>query len=458
MVFKTLTTKEVLTLMMYNSNRLYEFPEEIETRWASPENPRGKRGTGGKMCHGRKGFASIFLQAGKRFVLAEEKNTSGVIRRIWMTVSDFTPKMLRSIRLDFYWDGCSKPAVSVPLGDFFGIGLGRTVSFQSALFSSPEGRSFNCTIPMPFKNGMKIVATNEGDETLYMFFYDIDYTIGDKLDDNAMYFHSCYSLENPTTIRKDYEILPKINGKGRYLGANVGVVADKKTYHSSWWGEGECKIYLDDDEDYPTLCGTGTEDYIGTGWELGSYSHLYQGCPIADLENMYFCFYRYHVPDPIYFKSSIRVTMQQIGSWRPENKAMFRGDGTIIYHAGPLTGPELTEADFSTDDKTPPYSLFERSDNWSSCAYFYLDSPENDLAELVPVYERVAALPEISKELEVMKSTPIQIITLKKYIADIDKLEKKDYVTIKEACESLLKYYSIQEEVEKTIEETELDV
>src|SRR4029079_5990915 len=108
--------------------------------------------------------------------------------------------------------------------------------------------------------------------------------------------HAHFRRENPTTLQQDYELLPLVRGKGRFLGVNVGVQADKERYGTTWWGEGEVKVYLDGDTDLPTLCGTGTEDYIGTAWGQGRFAHLYQGCPVADGEAMAYCFYRYHIP------------------------------------------------------------------------------------------------------------------------------------------------------------------
>jgi hypothetical protein len=307
---------------------------------------------------------------------------------------------------------------------------------------------------MPFRKGMKITATNESNDHVYMFFYDIDYTVGDKIDDNAMYFHACYHSENPTTICKDYEILPKIQGRGRFLGSNIGVITDKETYYNSWWGEGECKIYLDGDEKYPTLCGTGTEDYIGTGWELGEYAQLYQGCPVAELEDGLFCFYRYHAVDPVFFKNELRVTMQQIGSWKPETKAQFHRDGRTIYLAGPESMGELVKGDFSESGKSQPFGLFESSGAWSSCAYFYLDACENNLPELESVEMRLEGLPDPDgKEMGAMKTTPMPVQVLKEYIKDLEKLETEDLVKIKEACDFLIKYSLMQEEVLKQVEQ-----
>ena len=176
---------------------------------------------------------------------------------------------------------------------------------------------------------------------------------------------------------------------------NIGVIADKEKYSRTWWGEGEAKFYLDGDETYPTLCGTGTEDYIGTAWGQGKFAHTYQGCPIADDENMAYCFYRYHIPDPIYFYQSLRVTMQQIGHAGGEQLRKFADYVTArnesIYAAHAEGGSEsLAPVDFSAP--LPPGLLFERQDDWSSCAYFTLDKPENDLPPLPPIAERIAGL------------------------------------------------------------------
>src|SRR5215203_943934 len=140
---------------------IYEMPEGVESRMASGENPTGAKGRGGQVNGGRKGAATVPIKAGESRVLAEATGTSGTVRRIWMTFPDRGPQMLRSLKIEMYWDGATKPAVSAPVGDFFGIGLGQKVPFQSVFFSDPEGRSFNCFIPMPFKTSMKIVMVNE---------------------------------------------------------------------------------------------------------------------------------------------------------------------------------------------------------------------------------------------------------------------------------------------------------
>ncbi|MDO8685433.1 MAG: DUF2961 domain-containing protein [Clostridiales bacterium] len=369
--------------MLFENKPLFTKPEGIETRWASPENPNDGKGKAAQSGGSRKGSPYFSLKAGESHVLVEEKEVSGTVRRIWVTISERDIAMLRGLRLDFYWDGCLKPAVSSPLGDFFGTGLGRTTAFQSLLFTNPEGKSFNCYIPMPFKKGMKMIVTNESDRDLGAFYYDIDYTIGDKHGDDVLYFHAHYRRESPTTMQKDYEILPNVCGNGRYLGCNIGVIANKELYSSSWWGEGEVKVYLDGDTEYPTLSGTGTEDYIGTGWGQGRYDNLFQGCHIADHEKLQYCFYRYHISDPVYFSRDIRVTIQQIGCWGPDTKPFFHYNNSLVYSTN------MEKLDFSKSAGLIEYGLFERQDDWSSCVYFYLNSPENNLPEIDAVEKRI---------------------------------------------------------------------
>ncbi len=361
---------------------LYELPQGVETRWASPENPRGERGQGARTGGGRKGAPTIAIRAGASAVLAEARATSGTVRRIWMTFGDRSPKMLRGLRLDMYWDGATTPAVSAPLGDFFGIGLGRTAVFESALFSNPEGRSFNSVVPMPFRTGMRIVLTNETDADVPELFYDVDYTLGDRHPPGTLYFHAHWRRENPTRLKRDFEILPRLTGQGRYLGANIGVIVNREEYFTTWWGEGEVKIYLDGDTGHPTMAGTGTEDYVGTAWGQGQYANLYQGSPIADEGRFHWAFYRYHIPDPVYFRRDIRVTVQQIGYLADHSRGGIARTGRRLIRAG--------EGDLPMDIRTD--GKFERSDDWSSCVYFYLDRPVNGLPPLAPARERTAGL------------------------------------------------------------------
>ncbi|MGE5428074.1 MAG: DUF2961 domain-containing protein, partial [Methylococcaceae bacterium] len=160
---------------------LFDKPHDVQTRWASAENWNGKKGSAGMKNGGRKGSPSFRLKAGSDQILAEASGTSGMIRRIWLTIENRTPEILRGVKIEMYWDDSPKPAVSAPLGDFFNHGLGQMSVFENALFSSPEGRSFNCCIPMPFRKSMKIIVRNTTEKDITMFFYDVDYTLGDRV-------------------------------------------------------------------------------------------------------------------------------------------------------------------------------------------------------------------------------------------------------------------------------------
>src|SRR5690554_5471244 len=140
---------------------LFEY-RKLEPRWNSFENPTSARGAGGLENQGAKGHAFDVLKAGETKVLLDV-SFPGIINRMWFTIQDRSPRMLRSIKIEMFWDREEEPAVSVPFGDFFGNGLGRMATHESELFSSAEGRSFNCFIPMPFKTGAQVTVTNEGD-------------------------------------------------------------------------------------------------------------------------------------------------------------------------------------------------------------------------------------------------------------------------------------------------------
>ncbi len=425
---------------------LYRLPDEIKTRWASAENPHGLPGAGGKVAHGRKGMPYFFCRPGRPLTLARAQGHSGMIRRIWLTLHDMSPMMLRQLRLEIYWDDAQQPAVNVPLGDFFGMSLGRMASFAGALFSSPEGRSMICTVPMPFRKSMRVVLHNDGISTAAMFFYDINYTLDDPIPADAGYFHAWYNQETPTQLGQDYTVLAYLQGKGRFLGASFGVAMNKKEYASSWGGEGEIKIFLDGDQALPTLCGTGTEDYFGTGWCQGEFSQAYCGCPLADEEDMLMTFYRYHVPDPVYFHKDIRVTMQQIGSWSPELLQWFKENGKQVLRAG-LAAQDPPVAIDPADPALPAFDLFERSDNWNSTCYFYLDRPENDLPALPGWEERARALPDFKEEeLTLVQNDFPQIRILRQYLPNLDEMELAELAQLADVINQVVYFLKLQEE------------
>lgn len=362
----------------------FEYSENIEPRWVSFENITGSKGGGGMENNGAKGHACDSITSGSTKTLLNMKGP-GIINRIWVTISDRSPQMLRSLIINMYWDNEEKPAVSVPFGDFFGIGLGKTAVYENALFANPEGRSFNCFIQMPFKKAAKIELVNQSDIDLPMIFYDIDLQLLKKWDESYLYFHSYWHRDTATILGKDFEIMPEVNGKGRFLGSNISINANP-VYKDCWWGEGEVKIYLNGDRVYPTLVGSGTEDYIGTAWGQGKFFTSSTGCLIADSKNLQWSFYRYHLSDPVYFKTDCRVTIQQIGGNSKEYVIGLQKQKVnlipVTIHNAPVM-IHIYKKDTAVNLEDPKYpeawTNFYRSDDMESTAYFYLNSPTNDL-------------------------------------------------------------------------------
>jgi len=368
-----------------SAQSLFELPKGVETRWYSFENPDGRRGEGGKAQAGRKGAANKTIQPGERAVLADVPGP-GVVRRIWLTVPGRV-ETLRGWVVRMYWDGQDWPSVEAPLQDFFGLPFAHQVPFESALFSNPEGRSFNSFVPMPFRKRALLTITNESPKEA-MLFYDVDVTAGDLLPDETGYFHARYRRENPTTPKKDFEVLPRVEARGRYLGANVGI---RTTDHRRplWFGEGELKVYLDDDREWPTLVGTGTEDLVGSAWGLGRFDHLYQGAPLTEERDGVWGFYRYHVPDPVYFAKAVRVTLQQIAGGSVAQIRALPGERwpeLVRNHQRFEPPPTAGPADEST------WENFESPQDVCATAYWYQTLPSPRWPALETYAERVKDL------------------------------------------------------------------
>jgi hypothetical protein len=203
----------------------------------------------------------------------------------------------------------------------------------------------NIWLPMPFIKRGKIAFTNEGQVTIPLY-YQIDYTLGDKHPKDIGRLHVLFRRENPTVLKKDFELLPKRSGKGRFIGAVIGI-RSLDTDH--WWGEGEFKVYFDGDSEFPTICGTGSEDYVGLSWRMQETPFLYNGCSLN--RDGFVSMYRWHLPDPIYWKQECHITMQQIG--------MDNG-------------------------------LYERQDDWSCASFWYEPIPSNPLPKLSVITDRIA--------------------------------------------------------------------
>jgi len=348
----------------------------LKSRAITAENQTGAPGQGGKEKNGRKGLPCLWnLKKDMTYTFAEIEGP-GCIRHIWITVQNKGPQKMRNLILRFYWDDQETPSVEAPLTDFFGVCHGKTAHLESEFLVMPEGKGFNCLFPMPFRKKAKLTVCNETGKDANMFFYQVDYTLGDAITDDTPYFHAQFRRDLQTTMYEDYVILDGVKGKGRFVGANIGLV-DKFAGKHVWWGEGEVKIYLDGDTKYPTICGTGTEDYVGSGWGLGQFDTLHMGAPlITDKLKSY---YRFHVKDPVYFSKDIKVTIQQIGNDGKREPADTNG---------PLK--ELIKKGFYKKDH--PGGNFERVDDVCSTAYWYQTLPTQPFPPFPDKQTRTAGL------------------------------------------------------------------
>jgi hypothetical protein len=335
---------------------IYDLGNQLKSRSISFENPTGEPGNGGKTASGlgvgRKGFPAKNIVPGETVVLCDITGP-GTIRHIWMTGSfNNDPVGIRSMVVRGYWEGQEHPSIECPLGDFMGSAHGKVNAYQSAVHSTGINSAFNIWLPMPFQKSGKLTLTNEGDRDITVF-YQVDYTTGDQHPDDLGRLHVCFLRENPTTLKTDFEILPKREGKGRYLGTVLGI----RSFDEHWWGEGEIKIYMDGDTEFPTICGTGSEDYVCLSYGMQQTPYLYQGCSWN--QKGYVSMYRWHLPDPIYWKKDCRITIQQIGYDRS------RQDST----------------------GTP---LYERADDWCCATFWYEPVPSAPLPPF-PSHEELVA-------------------------------------------------------------------
>lgn len=248
----------------------------------------------------------IAIPPGETVVLAEI-NGPAAIHHIWVTISA-EAFYGRKIMLRMYWDGEESPSVEAPIGDFFGVGHGLNRNLSSlAIANSSEGRARNCYWYMPFRGSARITASNEGRETVGAFYYYIDYRELPDLEASAPYFHAQYMQEMPCSPGKNYLILDA-QGNGHYVGCNLSILQRAM----GWWGEGDDMIFVDGEE-FPSLYGTGSEDYFSDAWGMREDENLFYGCPLQEPDfktGSKATVYRHHIPDPIPFERSIRVTIE----------------------------------------------------------------------------------------------------------------------------------------------------
>lgn len=256
----------------------------------------------------------ITLQPGKETKLMDVKGP-GTIQHIWITLTD---KAYRDVILRIYWDGEKAPSVESPVGDFFCNGFKTRAKVAAVPINVNPSGGFNCYFPMPFRKHARVTVENRGTEDLQGFFYAITFALGEVADDEA-YFHARFRRTNPLPYKEDYVILDGVRGKGQYVGTYMAWQQN----NSGWWGEGEIKFFIDGDEEFPTLCGTGTEDYFGGAWCCKeTFSAPFLGYPLGTCDGLpgrRHGLYRFHIFDPVRFAADLKVTMQALG-WRSEGR------------------------------------------------------------------------------------------------------------------------------------------
>lgn len=321
-----------------------------QTRSISPENPSGEAGKGG-MCELEKGNARhaardlgkgwkvnpyIYIEPGETAEIANIDG-SGIIQHIWMTPTG----RWRNVILRFYWDGQDMPSIESPVGDFFCCGWNQYAQLSSLAVCVNPGSAFNCYWQMPFRKKCRITLENIGSERV-TYYYQIDYTLT-QLPEDCAYFHAQFRRTNPLPYQSVYTLADGIHGHGHYVGTYMAWGVN----HCGWWGEGEIKFYLDDDREYPTICGTGTEDYFCGSYNFENpithdgyqtfctpYSGLHQ---VIVPDGLYhsqtrFGLYRWHITDPIRFQNNLKVTIQALG-WREDGRYLPRQDdiASVVY-------------------------------------------------------------------------------------------------------------------------------
>jgi len=307
---------------------------DAKTRSISPENFTGEKGKGGMAVEGPGAHCAIDLgqgwkisplvviKAGETFTIADIEGP-GAIQHIWMTPT----KHWRHTIMRIYWDGQENPSVECPVGDFFACGWGVFAQVSSLAVCVNPGSAFNCYWEMPFQKHCKITMTNIASEDMRLY-YQIDYTLTEVPVDTA-YFHAQFRRVNPLPYKEVYTILDGVKGKGQYVGTYMAWGVN----NTRWWGEGEIKFYMDGDRDFPTICGTGTEDYFCGSYNFENqtekryqeFTTPYAGLPqVIRPDGLYqsqqrFGMYRWHVTDPIRFDEELKVTIQALG-WRSESR------------------------------------------------------------------------------------------------------------------------------------------
>lgn len=311
------------------------------SRSISPENFNGEKGKGGMATTGTGANAarelgqtwkvspSVVIKKHTTYTVAEIDG-QGAVQHIWMTpTGNWRFSIIR-----FYWDDETTPSVEAPVGDFFCMGWGKYAPINSLAVTVNPGSAFNCYWPMPFRKKCRITMENIDEEDMVLY-YQVDYTLT-KVPDDAAYFHAQFRRINPLPYKKDYVLVDSIKGRGQYVGTYLAYGSNK----NGWWGEGEIKFFMDGDTKFPTIIGTGTEDYFCGSYNFdtkkknpdGTETHAYTefSGPYTGLaqvikgDGLYnvaqrFGLYRWHIVDPIRFEKNLKVTLQALG-WRANGR------------------------------------------------------------------------------------------------------------------------------------------
>jgi hypothetical protein len=304
---------------------------DIETRSISPENPTGEKGKGGMaipdpnnpnlpfskyaqyLGQGWKVSPFIKPKAGETVTIMDVDGP-GMIQHIWMATEESWIGNGRACILRFYWDNEKEPSIEVPLTDFFAVGHDIFARVNSLAVIVNPTSSLNCYWPMPFGKHAKITFTNEGDKDLGLLTYQITYAKV-EIPENIGYFHAQWRKSTVNPSNPTYTIIDNLKGKGKYVGTFLAWTQ----LHASWFGEGEVKFYIDGDDKFPTICGTGTEDYFGGTYGFPEvYTTAYSGNTLNNPGGIYsgpqkWSLYRWHIMDPIYFKKDLKLTIQALG-------------------------------------------------------------------------------------------------------------------------------------------------
>lgn len=258
------------------------------------------------------------LAAGETLTLLDEAGP-GEISHVWITIASDERFHLKKMVLRMYWDGESSPSVEAPVGDFFGLGLGQYILYQSVPLSVGGDKALNCFFPMPFQKHARITLTNEGGQRAEAIYWNIDLrAYKSALPADTLYFHAQYRQAVPNKAFPDSKInldgkenyiWMEATGRGHFAGVTMSVVENQ----DGWWGEGDDMFFVDG-EKLPSINGTGSEDYFLGAWDFGGKSFAYGlfGAPIvgSELQGARWSVYRFHLDSPITFMKSVRATIE----------------------------------------------------------------------------------------------------------------------------------------------------